>query len=90
MGFTEKSDFQEGGSHENSIYTRKLPKRGGGAWWFADLRGELVKKRGCCFWGGWYPNADYVQPEEFFILVERKHTFKMLKWVIDDKNGHKR
>ena len=31
MGFTEKSDFQEGGSHENSIYTRKLPKRGGGA-----------------------------------------------------------
>ena len=40
-----------GGVHENLINRGELPKNGEFGH-FADLRGDLTKKEGWCFWGG--------------------------------------
>ena len=39
-------------------YVRGIPSKGG-LGQFADLRGPAWRKRGGCFWGGWYPSGHY-------------------------------
>ena len=45
--------LRDGGGHEKPIYKEGLPKKGG----LEQFKRDLVRKKGWCFWGGWYPNA---------------------------------
>ena len=66
MGFTEKSDFFEGGSGEwgggftKNQYSGADCLKKWDAWTVCKFKGGLGKKEGLVFEGGWYPNADYV------------------------------
>ena len=56
--FTERSDFK-GGVLKNQYVGGDCLKRGG-AWTVCWFKGGLARKKGLCFWRGWYPNAHYV------------------------------
>ena len=55
----------------------KKKKGGGGLGQFPDLREDLEKRWGWCFWvGGWYPNAHYEVKNNYYAQILKFSLWK--------------